>query len=70
MSILKRGVRFMSQDTDYPIMEEEIPFIILNLTPTGMQRLAIVGLQYLRSLGYSINQALELLGDKPKGKTA
>ncbi|MDR2186374.1 MAG: hypothetical protein LBO80_12025 [Treponema sp.] len=68
MSILKKGVRFTSQDTGYPIMEEEIPLIILNLTPIGLQRLAIVGLQYLRGMGYSINQALEILGDAPKEK--
>ena len=66
MSILKKGVRFTSQDTDYPMLEEEIPFIVLNLTPTSMQRLAIVGLQYLRGMGYSINQTLTFLGDTPK----
>jgi hypothetical protein len=65
MNILKRGVRFASQDTDFPILEEEIPLIVINLTPAGMRRLAILGLHYLRGMGYSINKALEILGDKP-----
>jgi hypothetical protein len=66
MGILKKGVRFISQDTGEPMAEEEIPFLIHNLTPTGLRCAAIVGLYHLHQQGYSINSALELLGEKPK----
>jgi hypothetical protein len=68
MSVLKKGVRFVSQDTNLPMLDEEVPFIITSLTPTGLRRAAIVGFACMQARGYSINQALEILGDKPKEK--
>ena len=64
MSILKKGVRFNSQDTDTAMTDDEIPFIITNLTPTGMRKAACVGFHYMKSLGFSINKALEIMGNK------
>jgi hypothetical protein len=68
MSVLKKGVRFVSQDTDLPMLEEEIPFLVLNLTPAGMRSAAIVGFHCLQRQGYSINKVLEILDEKPKEK--
>jgi hypothetical protein len=66
VSILKKGVRFTSQDTNNPMTEDEIPFVVHSLTPTGMRRAAVVGVCDMCRQGFSINQALEILGDKPK----
>ena len=68
MNILKKGVRFVSQDTGKPISKEELPLVLCNLTPTGMRRAAIYGLCLMYRQGYSINAALEILGDTPKDK--
>jgi hypothetical protein len=68
MSILKKGVRFVSQDTGKPITREEIPFIVHSLAPAGLRGAAIVGICYLYQHGYSINKALEFLGEKPEEK--
>lgn len=68
MSILKKGVRFTSQDTGEPMVRDEIPLLVNNLTSTGMRRAAICGLCLMYQQGYSINAALEILGDTPKEK--
>jgi hypothetical protein len=68
MNILKRGVRFISQDTGEPMVEDELPLVVNNLTPAGMRRAAIVGVCQMCREGYSVNGLLELLGDKPKEK--
>jgi hypothetical protein len=68
MKLLKRGVRFVSQDTDLPLLKEEVPLIIMNLTPAGLERAAMAGFHFFQTMGYSINQVLELLGDMPKEK--
>ena len=62
MNIIKRGVRFMSQETDKPMIVEEVPFIVNNLTPQGLRLAAIASFSLLQSWGYSLNQAIELLG--------
>jgi hypothetical protein len=66
VSILKKGVRFASQDTNNPMLEEEIPLIVCNLTPKGIHRAALVGFCYMRQQRYSVNKVLEILGGKPK----
>jgi hypothetical protein len=66
MSVLKKGVRFASQDTDFPMLEEEIPLLTVNLTPAGIRNAALVGCFYLRQQGYSINKVLEILDTKSK----
>jgi hypothetical protein len=66
MSVLKNGVHFISQDTDCPITQEEIPFIISNLTFVGMRRAAIIGFVYLQQNGYTLNEALDTLGENLK----
>jgi hypothetical protein len=48
------------------MLREEVPLILANLTPQGRSRAAMVGFHYLQTLGFSINRALELLGDTPK----
>ena len=63
MSILKKGIRFNSQDTGAAMTSGEIPFIVMNLTPSGMRKAAILGFEYMRSLGFSLNKALEIMGD-------
>jgi hypothetical protein len=68
VTVLKKGVRFTSQDSGSPMSEDEVPYIIENLTPTGTRRAAIVGLVYLQRRGYTLNKTLELLGDKPEEK--
>ena len=62
MSILKRGVRFTSQETDKPMLKEEVPLVVMNLTTRGLRLAAAAGFGLLQSWGYSINQAIELLG--------
>jgi hypothetical protein len=64
--VLKKGVRFVSQDTGLPLLEEEIPFVITSLTPTGMRRAAELGFILIQRQGFSLNQALDILGDTPK----
>jgi hypothetical protein len=66
VNLLKRGVRFTSQDTNEPLLQEEVPLIVLNLTPAGRERAALAGIHYFQTMGYSLNQALEILGDTPK----
>jgi hypothetical protein len=66
VSVLKRGVRFASQDTGEPMAEDEVPLVIENLTPAGMRRAAIVGFVHLQRHGYTLDKAQEILGDKPK----
>ena len=68
MSLLKKGVRFNSQDTGAPITDAEIPFIIMNLTPSGMRKAAVVGFECMRHLGFSLNKALEIMGGKQEGE--
>jgi hypothetical protein len=70
MNLLKRGVRFTSQETDTPMLREEVPLVIMNLTPRGLRLAAAAGFGLLQARGYSINRALELLGDTPKGEHA
>ena len=67
MSLLKKGVRFNSQDTGATLTDDEIPFIIMNLTPSGMKKAAIIGFQYMRFLGFSLNKALEIMGNEKEG---
>jgi hypothetical protein len=67
MSFLKKGVRFNSQDTGAAITDDEIPFIVTNLTPSGMKRAAVIGFHYMKSLGFSLNKALEIMGGKKEG---
>jgi hypothetical protein len=69
MTILKKGVRFISQDTGNPMLEDEVPFIIKNLTPKGMRCAAILGFVHLQRQGYTLNKALEILGETPKEQT-
>jgi hypothetical protein len=66
VNLLKRGVHFVSQDTNEPLLQEEIPLVVMHLTPVGRERAALVGMHYFQTMGYSLNQALELLGDTPK----
>jgi hypothetical protein len=66
MNILKKGVRFLSQDTGNPMAEEEIPLVVHSLTPAGIRRAAIVGVCQLYRQGHSVNKVLEILGGKPK----
>jgi hypothetical protein len=66
MRLLKRGVHFVSQETDKPMLQEEIPLVVMNLTPHGLQLAASAAFRLLQSWGYSINQAFELLGETPK----
>jgi hypothetical protein len=68
MSILKKGVRFNSQDTGAAITGDEIPFIVMNLTPSGMKKAAFIGFQYMKALGFSIDKALEVMGSKQEGE--
>jgi hypothetical protein len=56
----------MSQDTDEPLLREEVPLVVWSLTPAGKERAALAGFHYFQAMGYSLNQALELLGDTPK----
>jgi hypothetical protein len=66
MGLLKKGVRFISQDTGAPMIEAELPFFVHSLTPVGLRRAAIVGLCHLYQQGCSVNSVLEILGEKPK----
>jgi hypothetical protein len=66
MSIFKKGVRFISQDTNEPIQEEEIPFILSNLTSAGLLRAAMVGFAFMHAQGFSINRALEVMSTNEK----
>jgi hypothetical protein len=68
MNILKKGVRFVSQDTNTPISQKEIPFILEKLTPMGLRRAALVSLILMKNLGMTLNQALDILDDKPEEK--
>jgi hypothetical protein len=63
VSILKKGIRFTSQDTGRPLLEEEIPFVITSLTNAGMRAAAEVGFYYLHKQGFSLDQALDILGN-------
>jgi hypothetical protein len=58
----------MSQDTGEPLLQEEVPLVVMHLTPAGRERAALAGMNYFQAMGYSLNQALELLGDTPKEK--
>jgi hypothetical protein len=66
VSILKKGVRFLSQDTNNPLTWDELPFLVDNLTPAGMRRAAVFGVCGMCLKGYSVNEVLEILGDEPK----
>jgi hypothetical protein len=68
VSVLKKGVRFTSQDTNSPMTEDEVPFVVHNLTPAGIRCAAAFGIWDMCRQGFSINQALEILGGKPKEK--
>ncbi|MDR0878959.1 MAG: hypothetical protein LBN21_13000 [Treponema sp.] len=68
MKILKKGIRFFSQDTGTPMLEAEIPSLILNLTRGGMYRAALVGLCAMHEKGLTISQVLNILDNKPKEK--
>jgi hypothetical protein len=68
MSLLKKGVRFISQDTNTPMTLNEIPFIFQELTPKAIQNAALFGLTWMMRQGMTLNQALDLLDDKPKEK--
>jgi len=67
MSLLKKGVRFNSQDSGAAMTDDEIPFIIMNLTQSGLKKAACVGFFYMKSLGFSLNKALEIMGSKKEG---
>jgi hypothetical protein len=61
MSIFKKGVHFFSQDTDEPMREEEIPFILSNLTPGGLFKAAMVGFAFMQANGFSLNHAIKIM---------
>ncbi|MDR2144609.1 MAG: hypothetical protein LBP29_09595 [Treponema sp.] len=47
------------------MLKEEVPLIITNLTPAGLERAAVAGFHFLQTMGYSLDEALEVLGDTP-----
>jgi len=66
MSLLKRGVLINVHEADTPMTREDIPLVVMNLSPHGLRLAAAVGLNVLQGWGYSLNQALAVLGGTPK----